>query len=47
MTHVMTTGKGRHYIYVPAFLRNMFDLDSTSKLAISTDGERIIIQKVG
>lgn len=35
--------KNRVYIYLPAFLRDKFDLQNGDKVDIDTDGENIII----
>jgi AbrB family looped-hinge helix DNA binding protein len=35
--------QNRVYIYLPAFLRDKFNLQNGDKVEVDTDGERIII----
>jgi len=42
-THIINTAKNRTYVYIPSFLRKMFELTTESKVDITTDGKSIII----
>lgn len=37
--------RNRAFVYLPAFLRDKFDLQKGEKVEIDTDGTRIIITK--